>query len=327
LFSQDLIILKNADEIKSKVVEITDISVKYRKWENMNGPIYNLNLREVLFIRYENGTKEVINQEPSQTKANTPMATNVVTDKTESIEHKKKRSWLRLSWEFANLSYFGSNITSLGVDNIKFISDFGYNNRMDIGIRLYKKSNFELGMNFNPVNFSIHQTPYSYDYAFALSDEFTKNTGNYWSPTEASSYGGTPYTIAASIGFYSTKNLEKSALNFSLNGGIISFNGAYGKDGKIENYFSDELNYQIRYTAMNSFYINPKLSILLGKTNKNIRWSLNADYRLVWLKTRPEVSYFHGIIDGNYFSELFYDLPIDRSNSGVLNIGIGISGF
>lgn len=69
LFSQDLIVLKNADEIKSKVVEITDISVKYRKWENMNGPIYNLNLREVLFIRYENGTKEVISQEPNPTSA------------------------------------------------------------------------------------------------------------------------------------------------------------------------------------------------------------------------------------------------------------------
>lgn len=59
LISQDLIVLKNAEEIKSKVVEITDLTVKYKKWENVNGPIYNLNKNEVLFIRYENGTKEV----------------------------------------------------------------------------------------------------------------------------------------------------------------------------------------------------------------------------------------------------------------------------
>lgn len=59
LISQDVIVLKNADEIKSKVVEITDLTIKYKKWENVNGPIYNLNKNEVLFIRYENGTKEV----------------------------------------------------------------------------------------------------------------------------------------------------------------------------------------------------------------------------------------------------------------------------
>jgi hypothetical protein len=329
LFSQDLIVLKNADEIKSKVVEITDISVKYRKWENMNGPIYNLNLREVLFIRYENGTKEVINQEPTETTAIKPTSTKVVTDKTESIEHKKKRSWLRLSWEFANLSYFGSNITSLGVNNIKFISDFGYNNRMDIGIRLYEKNNVESGININPINFSIHQTADPYDYAFALSDELKYITGNYWDIDYVST-DGTPYTIAASIGIYFKKKLEKSELNFSLNGGILSFQGRYGvKNGRIVGRYqpNDFVSYSSVYSADNSLFINPKISILLGKTNKNVKWSLNADYRLVWLKTRPNSSWVQGSIDGNFFTEFLYDFPSDRSISNILNIGIGISGF
>ena len=60
LFSQDVMVLKNSDEIKAKVIEINDLTILYKKWENLTGPNYNIKKEEVLFIRYENGTKEVI---------------------------------------------------------------------------------------------------------------------------------------------------------------------------------------------------------------------------------------------------------------------------
>lgn len=60
LFSQDVMVLKNSDEVKAKVVEINDLTILYKKWENLTGPNYNIKKEEVLFIRYENGTKEVI---------------------------------------------------------------------------------------------------------------------------------------------------------------------------------------------------------------------------------------------------------------------------
>lgn len=58
-FSQDIITLKTGDEIKSKVLEINTEQVKYKKWENKEGPIYSLNKSEVFMIKYENGTKDV----------------------------------------------------------------------------------------------------------------------------------------------------------------------------------------------------------------------------------------------------------------------------
>lgn len=67
--AQDLIFKKNGDEIKGKVVEITNTEVKYRKFENpTGGPIYSFNLSEIFLIRYENGTKDVFGETTSPSK-------------------------------------------------------------------------------------------------------------------------------------------------------------------------------------------------------------------------------------------------------------------
>jgi hypothetical protein len=332
LFSQDLIILKNADEIKSKVVEITDISVKYRKWENLNGPIYNLNLREVLFIRYENGTKEVINQESSNSSES--RSSNLLGDieegKPKALDNPKKKSWLRLSWEFGNLSIVGDNTTGLGVDNLQFMSTLGYNNRLDIGIRFYEENKTQAGININPINFSIHQRTSAYDYAEALAWELYLSTFNDWQVVSAFDGGGPlPLIVSGSIGFYVTEKFEKSALNIALNAGIIGFDGGYGeKRGRVQyGAFGDYVDYSTRFSAWSSFFINPKISFLIGNSQKRIRWALNMDYKTVWLKTRSEGAFLQGQIDGNSFNQIIDPSEFQSSNSGILTLGIGISGF
>ena len=60
--SQDLIILKNGDEIQSKVVEILPDLIKYKKWDNQDGPIYTSNKVDVFMIKYQNGTKDVFKE-------------------------------------------------------------------------------------------------------------------------------------------------------------------------------------------------------------------------------------------------------------------------
>ena len=59
IFSQDLITLRNGDEVKAIVTEIDKNTVKYKKFENPTGPIYSLEKSGVFMIKYENGTKEV----------------------------------------------------------------------------------------------------------------------------------------------------------------------------------------------------------------------------------------------------------------------------
>ena len=55
LLSQDIITLKTNEEIKAKVLEINDEEIKYKRFENLEGPQYTLKLSKVLKVRYENG--------------------------------------------------------------------------------------------------------------------------------------------------------------------------------------------------------------------------------------------------------------------------------
>ena len=61
-FAQDMIVLRNdaADEIAAKVLEIGETQIRYRKFSHPDGPVYTIGKREVFFIRYENGEKELI---------------------------------------------------------------------------------------------------------------------------------------------------------------------------------------------------------------------------------------------------------------------------
>lgn len=64
--AQDLIIMKNGDEIKSKVKEITLDVIKYRKHENPDGPVISVLKSEVFMIKYENGTKDIFTKEKKE---------------------------------------------------------------------------------------------------------------------------------------------------------------------------------------------------------------------------------------------------------------------
>ena len=61
--SQDLITKKTGEDISSKVVEINLNEVKYKKWDNQDGPLISISKSDILMIRYQNGTKDLFNNE------------------------------------------------------------------------------------------------------------------------------------------------------------------------------------------------------------------------------------------------------------------------
>ncbi len=75
-YAQDFIIKKNTEEIKCKVVEIEENKIKYKSFDNLNGPIYSISKDEVFMIKYENGQKETFNT------TNTTKTENKTDDKT-----------------------------------------------------------------------------------------------------------------------------------------------------------------------------------------------------------------------------------------------------
>ena len=56
--SQDVIVKKDKTSIVSKVLEITGSEVKYKKFDNQDGPTYSLEKSEIVNIVYQNGEVE-----------------------------------------------------------------------------------------------------------------------------------------------------------------------------------------------------------------------------------------------------------------------------
>ena len=62
--AQDIIIEKNGDEIKAKVVEVGTTEIKYVKFETLEtSPVYSILKSEVFMIKYADGSKDVFNTE------------------------------------------------------------------------------------------------------------------------------------------------------------------------------------------------------------------------------------------------------------------------
>lgn len=60
IHAQDVIIKKNGEELKTKVVEVSKDEIKYRMWDYLDGPIYKISTSEIFMVKYQNGKKDVI---------------------------------------------------------------------------------------------------------------------------------------------------------------------------------------------------------------------------------------------------------------------------
>jgi hypothetical protein len=60
VFAQDVIIKRNGDEINALVKEITAQEIKYKRFDNPEGPLISIAKSDVFMIKYQNGTSEVI---------------------------------------------------------------------------------------------------------------------------------------------------------------------------------------------------------------------------------------------------------------------------
>lgn len=66
MFAQDIIILRNGNEIQAVVQEIGLDAVTYRRYDNQDGPIHSIRRSEIFMIRFANGTSEVFTETPSR---------------------------------------------------------------------------------------------------------------------------------------------------------------------------------------------------------------------------------------------------------------------
>ena len=59
LNAQDVIVVKDNSTILSKVIKISGTEIEYKKWSNLDGPIYTIDKSDVLRINYEKGGSDI----------------------------------------------------------------------------------------------------------------------------------------------------------------------------------------------------------------------------------------------------------------------------
>jgi len=61
--AQDTLSMRSGENILVKVIEVGTSEVKYKKIDNLNGPVFSMLKSDLLMIKYENGTKEDFSKE------------------------------------------------------------------------------------------------------------------------------------------------------------------------------------------------------------------------------------------------------------------------
>ena len=103
MLADDIIVLNNGDIVRSKVIEIGQHEIKYKKASNPDGPTYSMDKSEVFSITYENGEKEILYTERpaiSHKNSNSPTFIEAVPDENNNnliayynssiLKHKNK---------------------------------------------------------------------------------------------------------------------------------------------------------------------------------------------------------------------------------------------
>lgn len=335
LLSQDIMVLKNSDEIKSRVIEITDLTVKYKKWENVNGPLYSINKNTILFIRYENGTKEVFansvepvpeidnTNKPVEKKptVNEPIEIYSTVERTKNDFSKRK---VHASFDVGG-EFLDNTLTDFG------IRSEGYGVATNLGVSLYRTEKLDIGLKLN-ARLGFHDQSYTrIQFGQTMAQSMNNASNSYdWSVLSFdwnNANNNTFAPISAGVGVYMTDNESKYSWSGSFLMGsqlpMVIWNNVMLESDAPDYDLLQMENFVIFKPGV---FINPSFSFILGKSTKSKpRLSINVDYKSMWLVIE-QTTFIDGTIYGTAYNEMIDDNPIVK-RTGMLNIGIGITGF
>jgi hypothetical protein len=110
--AQDMIVLKDGNMIEAKVVEISSSEIRYKRFDHLDGPTIVIPAINVLSIRYENDTYEIINAGtiPQQGNIQTEQPKNTAMDPNKFTFGINANAGGALGYIWGGPSGFGINI-------------------------------------------------------------------------------------------------------------------------------------------------------------------------------------------------------------------------
>lgn len=222
VYSQDKIYLKNGEKIEAKIIKVTEEKIEYKKFNNLNGPVFEISVDKTQLVIYENGESQILSDEKQR-------------NENDSFNKFNKRNRINLDLIAigingpTSISYEILNKTgSLGFEipiNVHFNSDgiSGITSGLNMKFYVSKKGK---GFYFGP---SIGLGVFNWTYKYYGGNGYYYN-GN---KTDFSVYLGPKiggqFQISNLVGF-----------NLSANGGLISNFGSFD--------FGASLNLGINFT-------------------------------------------------------------------------------
>lgn len=84
--AQDVIVKKDGNTILAKVLEVNQVDIKYKKFSNLQGPIYTINKTEIMVINYESGDKDAF--EDNHNSATARLVNKAADSRNKEIIHR-----------------------------------------------------------------------------------------------------------------------------------------------------------------------------------------------------------------------------------------------
>lgn len=250
-FAQDIVILKNGTSVDAKVIEVDDNSVRYKKFNNPDGPTYTAKKETISEIRYKNGSKEIFNQ----AKATSPDKNPNSVWWTKARETKLGfwmdplglAQWgpmagvvIRMGTNFdikAYVRYYNGEFP-LNDETFDHYEYYYYDDYYHDG-KGYFDQGFGLGLEFSKLFATTHGNWHAgflaeiatiqadHSYSFGYSDRYAKNNDSYSYNNYYTTYSGVvidlPITqyIFALTGGYTLRFNNRFFIDFSLQSGVI----------------------------------------------------------------------------------------------------------
>lgn len=118
--AQDVLTRRNGEEVQVKVLEISPDAIKYKRFDNLEGPTITIAKYDVFMVRYENGTKEVFNQEfPAQVQG-------AAHAKSVYKQEHLKLAGPRVGFTVLSQKYSDNMQEEFGTDLNSFMTQFGW---------------------------------------------------------------------------------------------------------------------------------------------------------------------------------------------------------
>jgi hypothetical protein len=250
--SQDVIIKTDQSEIKAKVIEILEDKIKYKKWERLDGPVYNISVDDVFMILYKNGDREFFNQQKTtpQTETNTNQNSQTTTAMANIFGGQQQQQ--------AQTPTPTQTPTNT-VDNRFYYPDLG---RLNIGFGndgSSEASTFAIGLVASQAFSNVKQESFEIEYGgYGLFS-------NIEVPGASSNTSIFAFSLALNYGYYLTDQFKiSSGLGYYYGFGTVSFESDFGNSEEEVTVNGLYYNVNLDYLFTQNFGINLRYDEVMG---------------------------------------------------------------